>query len=150
MSSTRGLWAGLLVLVVAIGVTASVLLGHSTSGSGSTHRSTGITQDREAPPYRSQVFVTTDRWAGEASGRRYQVYAGARVAPSRGVAVRSELLLYTVGSSGPPVFVGAYTPPRGGREPLRIVSSKGDVLEVRTSVGSALWFDVARRMFERD
>lgn len=148
---TRAMQIGVLGLAVVVAVTVSALSGRSTGGGASTYRATGIQVDREAPPYRGQIFVTSDRWLGEVNGHLYEVYAGAKLVPARGVPIRSELLLYSVRSTGEksrsPVYVGAYLPPGGGREPLRIISSHGDVLNVRTSAGAELSFDVARHAF---
>lgn len=151
MGRTRAMQIGVLGLAVVVAVTVSALSGRAAGGGAPTHRATGIQVDREAPPGRSQAFATSDRWLGEVNGRLYVVYAGAKLVPARGVPIRSELLLYSARStgenSGPPVYVGAYLPPGGGREPLRIISSHGDVLNVRTSAGAELSFDVARRAF---
>jgi hypothetical protein len=148
---TRATQIGVLGLAVVAVVTVSVLSGRSSGGAAPEQLVTGIQVDREAPPYRSQTFATSDRWLGEVNGQLYEVYAGAKLLPARGVPIRSELLLYaarsTGGNSGPSAYVGAYLPPGGGREPLRISSSHGDVLNIRTSAGAELSFDVARRAF---
>jgi hypothetical protein len=114
-------------------------------------RRTELSTSREGPIGTNETFDSTGYWVGEADGQWYQVYAGTRVVPTREVAVRSELLVYTISakvlSGERPVLVGRYTPPAGGTEPLRIVAYQGDVLDVRTSTGALLSFDVADLSF---
>jgi hypothetical protein len=132
-----------LVLVV-IFVAVAVLAGWHTSGEAGGR----IRQDHEAPPGRGQTFATIDVWLGTVAGHEVVVYAGAKTLPGTGTAVRSELLLYRPPSEGhAPVFEGAFAPPGGGREPLRITAAHGDVLTVEARGGHALRLDVATRRF---
>jgi alpha-tubulin suppressor-like RCC1 family protein len=130
--------------VMAWGEDEDGQLGDGEAGRGSRE---GLSDGRQGPFGTSMRFVTSDSWSGKVNGREYRVYAGAAVRPVSGVAVRSELVVFDGPSQSG--YDGSFAPPGGGREPLRIVSAYGDVLNVSTSAGELLSFDVARRAFVR-
>jgi hypothetical protein len=114
-------------------------------------RPSGLSTSREGPLGTDHRFVSTGNWSGEIAGRWYQVYAGAKVAPSTGGAIRSELLVYAAPanprSDERPTFLGAFVPPGGGSEPLTIAAVNGDALEIKTSTGAVVSFNVASQSF---
>jgi hypothetical protein len=120
-------------------------------GSPVPARTSELSSDREGPLGTSQSFVSTGNWTGEVDGQWYQVFAGSAVAPSTGAGERAELRVYslptTPQSDEAPMFVGSYTPPGDEREPLTIRAANADVLEVVTSTGTVLPFNLATRSF---
>jgi hypothetical protein len=101
-------------------------------------------------PVGDRSFASTGHWVGEVNGHWYDVYAGARAA-SGSQPERSELLVYRLPSdpqgSEQPTPIGSFVPPSGGTEPLAITAATGDMLEIKTSTGSAVQFDVATQSF---
>ncbi len=128
--------------VVAWGENEYGQLGDDQAARGSRE---GISQSSQGPFGTTMTFVTLDSWSGEVDGQQYSVYAGAEVRPPNGVAIRSELVVFDGPSPGG--YDGSFAPPGGGREPLRIVAAHGDLLDVSTSAGRLLSFDVAQRAF---
>jgi hypothetical protein len=140
----RRRWIGLVVLAAIVAVAAVALTG----GRGSEENGGTVRAIREAPPGMGQRFGTADGWLGKVAGKEYTVFAGASERPpSSGKAYRSELRVYEVTESGPPLLDGEYNPPGDGRELLKVVSSQGDVLKLETRPGTYLYFDMARRAF---
>jgi hypothetical protein len=138
------LWIGLVTLAVIIAAAVVLLTGAHSGGEGGGE----VRQSRERPPGAGHTFASLDCWVGTVHGQQLVVYAGAKVLAPAGTAVRSELLVFaTPSAAGAPKFDGAFTPPGGGREPLKIISASGDVLKVQTRSGADLYFDVARRAF---
>jgi alpha-tubulin suppressor-like RCC1 family protein len=130
--------------VMAWGDNEDGQLGNGEAGRGSRE---GLSDERQGPFGTSMRFVTSDSWSGKVNGREYRVYAGAAVRPASGVAMRSELVVFD--GPSPSGYDGSFAPPGGGRKPLRIVSAYGNVLNVSTSAGKLLSFDVARQAFVR-
>ncbi len=128
--------------VMAWGGNEDGQLGDGEAARGSRE---GLSQSRQGPFGTTMTFVTLDSWSGEAAGHQYSVFAGAELRPPNGVAIRSELVVFDGQSPGG--YDGSFAPPGGGREPLRIVAAHGDVLDVSTSAGRLLSFDVAQRAF---
>jgi hypothetical protein len=141
----RRWWIGLVVLAAIIVAVAAVTL---TGGHRSEETDGRVRTIREAPPGMGQRFGTADTWLGKVAGKEYTVFAGASERPpSSGKAYRSELRVYEVTESGPPLLDGEYNPPGDGRELLKIVSARGAVLKLETRPGTYLYFDMARRTF---
>jgi alpha-tubulin suppressor-like RCC1 family protein len=128
--------------VMAWGDNEDGQLGDDEAARGSRE---GLSEKSQGPFGTAMIFLTLDSWSGEVNAHRYEVYAGAAVRPPNGVATRSELVVFD--GPAPGGYVGSFAPPGGGREPLRIVSAHGDVLNVSTSSGALLSFDVAQRAF---
>jgi len=128
--------------VMAWGDNEDGQLGDDEAARGSRE---GLSEKSQGPFGTAMIFLTLDSWSGEVNAHRYEVYAGAAVRPPNGVATRSELVVFD--GPAPGGYVGSFAPPGGGREPLRIVSAHGDVLNVSTSSGTLLSFDVAQRAF---
>jgi hypothetical protein len=110
-----------------------------------------VSANAEGPFGTDHVFAGTGHWIGEISGRWYEVYAGAKENPSTEQATGSELLVYTAPSwpeSGRrPTLLGAFAPPGGETAPLTILGISGDVLEIQTSTGAVVRFNVADQSF---
>ena len=130
--------------VMAWGANEDGQLGDGEAGRGNRE---GLSDARQGPFGTSMSFTTSDSWSGTVNSRQFRVYAGAAVRPPNGVPLRSELVVFD--GPSPSGYDGSFTPPGGGRKPLRIVSAHGDVLNVSTSAGRLLSFDVARRAFVR-
>ncbi len=113
-------------------------------------RITGVVNNQQGPPGTSQTFHATSHWLGNVDGQWYAVYAGARANRETDHDTQSELRVYhepTFNTNELPAFLGSYTPPGGGKTPLRIVSATGDLLKIEAIIGAHLLFDVGQRSF---
>jgi len=110
-----------------------------------------LSASHEGPFGSDHGFAATGHWTGEVDGRWYEVYAGAKVDPVSEAATRSELLVFSAPAAPQgdesSRLLGTFAPPGGGTEPLTITGANGDVLEVQTSTGETLRFDVATQSF---
>lgn len=110
---------------------------------------TGIVASHQAP-FSSSWFSVENAWTGQVNGQYYTVYDGQKLYPGTGGTPEAGVVVYSdpanVFGGSQPHEVGLYLSATG-TSPLRIVNVQGAVLDLVTSSGRSVIFNVSSRTF---
>lgn len=110
---------------------------------------TGIVASHQAP-FSASWFSVDNAWTGQVHGQYYSVYAGQKEHPRTGGTAEAGVVVYSdpadVFGGSQPREVGVYLSATGA-SPLRIVSVHGALLNLVTSSGHSVTFNVSSKSF---